>query len=33
MWKLREDAIKASDRLARFLTGVIPQLQATAAGS
>jgi adenosylhomocysteine nucleosidase len=26
MWKLKEDAIKASDRLARFLTGVIAQL-------
>jgi adenosylhomocysteine nucleosidase len=26
MWKLKEDAIKASDRLARFLTGVLPQL-------
>ncbi|MFV1965654.1 MAG: hypothetical protein ACC628_09550 [Pirellulaceae bacterium] len=26
MWKLKEDAIKASDRLARFLVGVIEQL-------
>ena len=26
MWKLKEDAIKASDRLAKFLTGVLPQL-------
>lgn len=26
MWKLKEDAIKASDRLARFLTTVIAQL-------
>ncbi|MFI4874885.1 MAG: hypothetical protein ACIALR_06090 [Blastopirellula sp. JB062] len=26
MWRLRETAMKASDRLARFLQGVIPQL-------
>ncbi len=26
MWKLKEDALKATDRLARFLTGVIDQL-------
>jgi adenosylhomocysteine nucleosidase len=26
MWKLNEEAIKASDRLARFLTGVVAQL-------
>lgn len=26
MWKLKEDALKASDRLAKFLVGVIPQL-------
>jgi len=26
MWKLKEDAIKASDRLARFLAGVVAQL-------
>jgi adenosylhomocysteine nucleosidase len=26
MWQLREDAIKFSDRLARFLSGVVPQL-------
>ena len=26
MWQLREDAIKASDRLARFLTSVVAQL-------
>lgn len=26
MWKLKEDALKASDRLARFLTGVVSQL-------
>lgn len=26
MWKLKEDAIKASDRLARFLTSVVSQL-------
>jgi len=26
LWKLREDALKASDRLAKFLVGVIPQL-------
>jgi adenosylhomocysteine nucleosidase len=26
MWKLKEDAIKASDRLARFLVGVVEQL-------
>ena len=26
MWNLKEDAIKASDRLAKFLTGVVPQL-------
>ncbi len=25
-WRLREDALKASDRLAKFLTGVVPQL-------
>ena len=27
MWRLRETAQRATDRLARFLTGVIPQLQ------
>ncbi len=27
MWKLKEDALKATDRLARFLSGVIEQLQ------
>jgi len=26
MWKLKEDAMKAADRLARFLTGVVSQL-------
>ena len=26
MWRLREAAIKASDRLAKFLTGVMSQL-------
>ena len=26
MWKLKEDALKATDRLARFLTGMIDQL-------
>jgi adenosylhomocysteine nucleosidase len=26
MWKLNEDALKASDRLAKFLLGVVPQL-------
>lgn len=26
MWKLKADAMKASDRLAKFLTGVVPQL-------
>ena len=26
MWKLKEDALKATDRLARFVTGVIDQL-------
>jgi len=26
MWHLREDALKASDRLAKFLVGVVPQL-------
>ncbi|TWT39132.1 phosphorylase family protein [Blastopirellula retiformator] len=26
MWRLRETAMKASDRLARFLQGVVPQL-------
>lgn len=25
-WRLREDALKASDRLAKFLSGVVPQL-------
>ena len=29
MWKLKEDALKASDRLAKFLVGVIPQLTAS----
>jgi adenosylhomocysteine nucleosidase len=28
MWKLKEDALKATDRLARFLAGVIEQLPA-----
>jgi adenosylhomocysteine nucleosidase len=28
MWQLREDALKASDRLAKFLLGVVPQLTA-----
>ena len=27
MWKLREIAHRASDRLAKFLVGVVPQLQ------
>jgi adenosylhomocysteine nucleosidase len=27
LWKLREDAIKASDRLAKFLVGVVEQLR------
>ncbi|MCC9605965.1 hypothetical protein LOC68_20265 [Blastopirellula sp. JC732] len=27
MWRLRETAMKASDRLARFLQGVVPQLK------
>lgn len=27
MWRLKEEAIKASDRLAKFLEGVLPQLQ------
>jgi len=27
LWKLREDALKASDSLAKFLRGVVPQLQ------
>jgi adenosylhomocysteine nucleosidase len=26
LWRLREDAIRCSDRLAKFLAGVIPQL-------
>ncbi|MBW3599869.1 MAG: hypothetical protein KY475_21680 [Planctomycetes bacterium] len=26
MWRLKEDAVKASDRLAKFLLGVLPQL-------
>jgi len=26
LWRLREDALKASDRLAKFLSGVVPQL-------
>jgi adenosylhomocysteine nucleosidase len=26
LWKLREDALKASDRLARFSVGVVEQL-------
>jgi len=26
LWKLREDALKASDRLAKFLVGVVEQL-------
>jgi adenosylhomocysteine nucleosidase len=29
MWKLKEDALKATDRLSRFLTGVIDQLPAS----
>jgi adenosylhomocysteine nucleosidase len=29
MWKLKEDALKASDRLARFLAGVVAQLPPT----
>jgi len=29
IWKLKEDALKATDRLARFLTGVIDQLPAS----
>ena len=28
LWKLREDALKASDRLAKFLVGIIEQLKA-----
>ncbi len=27
MWKLREDALKASDRLAKFLRGIVTQLK------
>lgn len=27
MWQLREDAIRYSDRLAKFIAGVVPQLQ------
>ena len=27
MWRLKEDAIAASDRLAKFLTGIVPQLE------
>lgn len=27
LWQLKEDAIAASDRLAKFLTGVVPQLE------
>jgi adenosylhomocysteine nucleosidase len=27
MWQLKEDAIAASDRLAKFLTGIVPQLE------
>lgn len=27
MWRLRETAVRASDRLAKFLEGVVPQLQ------
>jgi adenosylhomocysteine nucleosidase len=27
LWNLREDALKASDRLAKFLRGVVPQLK------
>jgi adenosylhomocysteine nucleosidase len=26
LWQLREDALKASDRLAKFLAGVVGQL-------
>jgi hypothetical protein len=26
LWKLREDALKTSDRLAKFLVGVVEQL-------
>ncbi len=29
LWKLREDALKASDRLAKFLSGVVEQLPAS----
>lgn len=29
MWKLQEDALKASDRLARFLVSMLPQLTAS----
>lgn len=32
MWKLKEDALKASDRLARFLEGVTRQLSSDTAG-
>lgn len=31
MWNLRETAIKASDRLAKFLIGVVPQLEGQSA--
>src|SRR6185295_15522441 len=27
LWRLREDALKASDRLAKFLVGVVGQLE------
>jgi adenosylhomocysteine nucleosidase len=27
LWRLREDALKASDRLAKFLEGVVKQLE------
>jgi len=33
LWQLREDALKASDRLAKFLTGVVQQLASADAAS
>jgi adenosylhomocysteine nucleosidase len=29
LWQIKEDALKASDRLARFLTGIVAQLPAS----
>jgi adenosylhomocysteine nucleosidase len=33
MWKLKEDALLHSDRLARFLSGIVPQLTPAAGGT